>query len=604
MPVSSDELNVRSIFGMRLLVARTLTRELAFFPLDTHPSDPTSPALLFSLTAAALLYRSSDRIEVLPDAVSKWLAHFHERLREGSLPPRTTRLIEAANWSVQLAQVGAGYPKSASEALAALSGLYTPPPTRSPGIWASDRLGLMDADLAIARDTGEAAIRHARLIPEPTLSYAQRRIVFEDLLRRSPNSWEPWLRWLEWRHSGLSMPAHDEDLFVHCPILLFDKSVREVNQAILSGLQATNRGLPTAIPVMPTLPPQENAPYFAVREDGIIDLALGSDLDAAGNNVTVLRQLQPRIVAIVKELVASLALGNAPHAALLARAQSYLKSVDIPLEEVAFGEVFVEGVRLQNAASAAKAAIGRADLPAFSPASEELLETLLTLNGAFVTSSSDGAALLVAEERYQRDAREELEYRTAAIELADELLKHPEAVDPRAAMFIRNAASEMGAGDNLSRSAVVSKTVVRNGIITLSGVAIILAAPIAVGAAIGAGGGAAIGAAVTSVVAWPLNEALKHTKAVKAVNTMLAQGFDQFTEETIPGLLSQGRRVVGAQLSALLSVAPILKRLSRVSRSLSWLEGTVDWLTKANAERIAETQVQNTTTARANPNNL
>jgi hypothetical protein len=57
-------------------------------------------------------------------------------------------------------------------------------------------------------------------------------------------------------------------------------------------------------------------PHFEIREDGIVDFVPASDLDAEGNNVKMLRNLQPALQRLIAELLNALTLGNAqntPH---------------------------------------------------------------------------------------------------------------------------------------------------------------------------------------------------------------------------------------------------------------------------------------------------
>jgi hypothetical protein len=345
------------------------------------------------------------------------------------------------------------------------------------------------------------------------------------------------------------------------------------------------RQFPITHGMPPQLPTQEYGPVFVLREDGVIDLAPAEALDAAGNNVVLLRQLHPSLTSAARELVEALDAGNVPYAALRDRARAYLAAIDKPLAEIVFGQLYVEGVRLQNAATATAAEVARGELPPMAPALGEQLESVLTVNGTFVTNTADGASLLAAEERYRRRPEEERAYREAAVEFGEALLKHPEAIDPAAARLVRDAAQEMGAGNNPQRSGVVSETTVRNATITMVSVATILAAPpvlgVAVGATVGGVGGiagATIGGAFGTVVAWPIYEALKQTKGGKAMTAALSKRLDSLTVEIVPGLFDKGKRLIGTQLAVVRELEPALRRLAKAAPSLAWLDKTLDWL--------------------------
>ena len=72
--------------------------------------------------------------------------------------------------------------------------------------------------------------------------------------------------------------------------------------------------------------------------------------------------------------------------------------------------LYVEGVRLQNAADAATLKIADKELPSFDASVHELLYSTLALHSSFILATADGTALLLAEERYQRHPQEEQEW--------------------------------------------------------------------------------------------------------------------------------------------------------------------------------------------------
>jgi hypothetical protein len=170
-------------------------------------------------------------------------------------------------------------------------------------------------------------------------------------------------------------------------------------------------------PSVPDLPAQGPGPHFVVGEQGVVTFAPPDDIDQQGNNLAQLRTLHPSLRELTRSLAEVLGRGNVPHADLRERVQDYLTLVDQDLQTVPFGRLYVEGVRLQNAATAANSKIAERELPSFDASVQELLHSTLALHGTFILATAEGMALLASEERYQRRPQEEQEFRAAALAL-------------------------------------------------------------------------------------------------------------------------------------------------------------------------------------------
>ena len=125
----------------------------------------------------------------------------------------------------------------------------------------------------------------------------------------------------------------------------------------------------------PDLPPQGVGPHFAVTDTGAIGFAPPEALDREGNNIARLRSLHPALRDLANELVQALGDGNAPHPALLRRAEAYAALINLPLEAIDFARLFAAGVRLANAANAIETSIANGeDLPALRLEEREALD--------------------------------------------------------------------------------------------------------------------------------------------------------------------------------------------------------------------------------------
>jgi hypothetical protein len=361
----------------------------------------------------------------------------------------------------------------------------------------------------------------------------------------------------------------------HLSIVQAKEAIRKFLDEALVGvsLDATDDAVQLTLKGPPPLPAQGIPPHFILNESGALTIAPPDRIDTTGNNLGVLRALHPQLVAISTALFEALNRHNRTYSLLLDRARTYLAQVNRPLSEVSFGTLYVEGVRLENALFATRAEITNGELPDFSAAEREPLDSLLAIHGAFVLSSATGSEALQAERNYQRRPEEDKEYKAAALDLAEELLSHPEIIEPEAAALVRNAAAEMGTGERPERSSSAGERVVINFAIAVIGTAIALT-PAAVGLWLG-GASILLGGAVTM----NLGEAMKKAKAFTEVNELLVRGINKLSHEAAPQALSEGRRIVGPHLEFVLELAPKLRRIGTFGAN-QWLIRSLDWLEK------------------------
>ena len=342
------------------------------------------------------------------------------------------------------------------------------------------------------------------------------------------------------------------------------------------------RGLPSLGQEEPNLPPelpvQEPGPYFALSDSGVVTFAPPEDVDQQGNNIAQLRALHPELRELARKLCDVLSRGNMPHADLGERVRSYLSLVDQDLASIPFARLYVEGVRLQNAADAATLKIADKELPAFDASMHELLYSTLALHGSFILATADGTALLLAEERYQRRPHEEQEFRVAALALAHELQNRPEIIDPRAADFVLKSAEEVGKGAHLERSVVVGSATTKNATIVLLAGATLGALPI-IGGVLGGPPGI-VGGGIAALVGV---EGLKKTRAFIALASFVTRGVDHRTEENAGLIIAQRASRLAPHAAFVLKFERLFRRLAEKNSQFRWLNPSLDWL-KENSQ--------------------
>jgi hypothetical protein len=315
----------------------------------------------------------------------------------------------------------------------------------------------------------------------------------------------------------------------------------------------------------PELPAQGVGPHFELAEDGVIGFARPDALDRAGNNVERLRKLHPPLRELARQLAGDLGTGNIPHSMLAARVEEYSNLIDQELAAVDFTLLYVEGVRLANAAKAADEKITEDELPPLEEEDREKLQTILQLHGTFMLSTTAGSELIAAEHQYQRRPTEEREYREAAIDFASRLQNEPAIIAPNAATFVLGAAEQIGQGVNLERSNVVATSTLQNVAIVITAAASVAAFPI-MGSVLAGTEGTIVGG-LTALLA---SESLKKSKPFAQVIAPLIARLDQAAQ------------VDFAKYAAfLLSVERQVRRLAMQNQQFQWLTKVLEWVKKS-----------------------
>jgi len=303
------------------------------------------------------------------------------------------------------------------------------------------------------------------------------------------------------------------------------------------------------------LPAQGIGPHFLIKE-GLISFAPPSALDAAGNHIGRLDQIHPLLTDAASNLVSSISAGNIPHAQLFNISNRYLEAIRRPLQDIQFAQLFGYGLRLQNAAAAARRQIADRDLPELTDAQQEALDSVLDLHGPFILSSAEGSALISDAERYQLTRDQQAELQEAAVAISKSLESSEKVIEPGAAEFLVESSGELGKGERPERSGALGEAAIRNAAIVLIG-------------------GGTLGAVAYGLVMAPVpmsmllfvtgalgKEGIKNSKLGKLAGDELSKQIDRATFDF----------VINNELA--------LRKLAGQRKNFEWVHKCLDWLVK------------------------
>jgi hypothetical protein len=326
------------------------------------------------------------------------------------------------------------------------------------------------------------------------------------------------------------------------------------------------------VPPPPPPPSQRVGPHFEISDAGVITLAPPEALDRQGNNVRRLHSLHPTLCELSSELARYLSAGNMPQRHLFDRVEGYRQTIDRKLDTIDFSLLYVEGIRLSNAAVAAAAEANKGELPPLDEPVRERLDTLLRLHGTFILSTIEGIEAIAAEERYQRRPDEEKAYREAAVEVAAGLQNKPEVIDASAAAVVIGASELIGEGANPERSGAAASGTLLNVTITLLSVATVAALPVVGNLTLGPQG--LVAATVPAfLVTHGLTRSQRGGKVIAAITRTIDVNGADMTK-----VLTELKRRFNPQLTFVRSLEPKLRLLATKNENFAWINGTLDWL--------------------------
>jgi hypothetical protein len=316
----------------------------------------------------------------------------------------------------------------------------------------------------------------------------------------------------------------------------------------------------------PAIPEQGAGPRVILDQTRRLVFARPSDLDAKGNDRNRLEALHPALREAAADLAKALQNhpSNLPNERLLQKAEAYRALVDLPLDEVNFARLYGAGMQLLNAAGATRKALeaGRADVPDLTPIQDECLANIENLHPPFVLASRDGQEMLADQTTIKLTAAAVEDIKEAGTELGTELINHPDLADREFGETIRDAAAEIGQGDNEARDAVNTVSTMRNVTIVLSAGAVAVAIPSVAGAMLGPEGVVAGG-----IPAWFITKATEKTKAFESLRDAVSEKLDGLTYAKLSLLLKRFR----SYRSLLLKLEPHLRKVTHLP-AFKWLD--------------------------------
>ncbi|MCA3340525.1 MAG: leucine-rich repeat domain-containing protein [Roseomonas sp.] len=324
----------------------------------------------------------------------------------------------------------------------------------------------------------------------------------------------------------------------------------------------------------PAIPEQGAGPRVVLDQTGRLVFAKPSDLDARGNDRNRLEALHPALREAAADLAKALQdhPSNLRNERLLQKAEAYRALVDRPLDEVNFARLYGAGMQLLNAAGVTRRALeaGRVEVPDLTPVQDECLSNIENLHPPFVLASRDGQEMLADQTTIKLTAEAVEGIKEAGTELGAELINDPDLAHREVGETIRDAAAEIGQGENEARDAVNTVSTMRNAVIVLTTASKWAIIPAAVGFAAGGPPGAI--AAGGATLWWYGAKVAEKTKAFQADADRAAKALDAEAEK-LPII----RNRMARHQRLLLKVEPKLRKITQLP-GFTWLGPSLDWL--------------------------
>lgn len=317
----------------------------------------------------------------------------------------------------------------------------------------------------------------------------------------------------------------------------------------------------------PALPRQTVRPFVEITNNGNIDFVPPEALDAEGNNVPQLRRLHPALRAIANELCSSLPKGNSQHPALERRCTYYRELVDRPLDEVDFGKLYLEGIRLEHARQRDDREVADNTLPQLPAEADEALKSLLRAHASFILATAAGVEGIAAEAVYEATPHERRIARTEEKSLARSLTEVPN-ISAEVREALQHTVEDTPGKEQVERVNVAEIALLRNVTAAVITSAAIASAPLVAFLIFGPDGTIVGGAA-----ALPIFEGLKATKVFARARGYISSQIDRITEGDAQQLLlrvREGRAAVQRLERAFWRVAG--------RQGFEWLGTWLEWL--------------------------
>ena len=373
------------------------------------------------------------------------------------------------------------------------------------------------------------------------------------MLEDEANNWDPWVQWYERVRDGRPSFGEAFDLAVAS---LTDEQWNEepapaaVNRRIAALLAEHTRPEP--------IPPQGPGPHFTLGPDLRIALAPPAEIDADGNNLARIRELLPDVRQAAADLAGHLNPNMQPE--ISRNLGAYRAAIGGEPETIAWGIVFGLGIRLDNAAAAARREIEDRLQPPLEDAAQEALDTSLSLHGPLILATAEGRALMAEADRMNLTREQQAALRRDALAVAAALNEDSEIIEKSAAEVVVEAVETIGEDPHPERGSAIGGATIRNVTILTVGIGAV--------AAIAGVGFVQAAAALVAI------EGLKKSKRFSALTDALGARID--------GVLRTGT----AFQNFVVRNEQHLRPMAANSAGMRWMLPYIDEIVRRNAGKI------------------
>lgn len=324
------------------------------------------------------------------------------------------------------------------------------------------------------------------------------------------------------------------------------------------------------------IPPLGAGPHFTLGPDLRITLTPPVKIDPDCNNLDRIHNLLPTVRQAAADLAGHLNPNTQPE--ISRTLKDYRAAIAGEPERIAWGIVFGLGIRVENAAAAARREIEDRLQPPLEDAAQEALDTVLALHGPLILATREGRELADEADRYHQTREEQAAIRDDMRNVATALANTPEIIEQEAAKVTSDAAEAIGEGRYPERGTVY-------GLATLKHAATIFipAAALASFIPVGAAAAGLAGGMVGGSLAWAGYESLKKSKmyegATKALGPVWDDLLDRGEAQTLQLLilLAPFRNFVGANETE-------LRRIAEKTTQLRWALRYIDFILRTNGK--------------------
>jgi len=401
--------------------------------------------------------------------------------------------------------------------------------------------------------------------------------------------WQVWTEWYEERRDGLPAVEALEVARVMIANEVWEQGPKTVNAEIRRLIDQHEAAEEREVfesafaddvqeariapaPSMEAVPSQGPGPRFHTTDEGPLDRAPPADFDAEGNDIRTIDRLRPLALRCAADLRSRLPPNQ--FGELLSAVDLYVAALD-PGEgkTIEWGEVWGQGVILQNAATAAERKVEERILPALEDPAKTALESLLTIHGPMILASRDGAKFSEAASEFRLTREQQEALRAAAQRVADQLKADKDVITPRAAASVAQATESIGEGPHPERGSVYGLATVKNISIVLVGGAAI-ASPMLIGALLGSVVGALAGAPFSLVAV----EAVKKSAVFNALVQQLGGKLDAMTDVELRAWLEERSRRYAPFRRFVARNAEPLRKIAEATPELKWMLRYIDFI--------------------------